>query len=66
MGLHRFDFVPVLFAIALGEVVAIVFLHRSLSQVVWVLVMGHALAMAATLYRIADAGIAIRPKVSRG
>jgi O-antigen/teichoic acid export membrane protein len=66
MGLHRFDFVPALFAVALGEVVAIFFLHRSLSQVVWVLVVGHALAMSATLYRIADASISMHPKVSRG
>jgi O-antigen/teichoic acid export membrane protein len=66
MGLHCFDFVPALFAVVLGEIVAISFLHRSLSQVVWVLVVGHALAMSATLYRIGDANLAIRPEVHEG
>lgn len=52
IGLGRFDFVPTLIAAAIGEIVAIQFLHARLEQVIWVLLTGHALALATSLYGI--------------
>jgi O-antigen/teichoic acid export membrane protein len=46
VGVHRFDFVPFLWIVALGEVAALAFLHGSLAQVVRVLLVGHACAAA--------------------
>jgi O-antigen/teichoic acid export membrane protein len=49
IGLHRFDFVVPVAAIALGEIIAVVALHQSVAQVLFILCIGHALALAATL-----------------
>lgn len=54
VGLHRFDFVPPLFAIVVAEVVAVSVLHSSLTQVISILLIGNTLALAASSYRIAD------------
>jgi O-antigen/teichoic acid export membrane protein len=62
IGLHRFDFVVPLAAIAVAEIIAVVALHQSVAQVLYILCIGHALALAATLIpnratlrRVADA-----------
>jgi O-antigen/teichoic acid export membrane protein len=54
VGLHRFDFVPPLFAVVVAEVVGISLFHTSLIQVIGILLVGNSLALVATLYRISD------------
>lgn len=49
IGLGRFDFVPAVVIAALGEIVAIQFLHSRLEQVIGVLVVGHGAALLASL-----------------
>jgi O-antigen/teichoic acid export membrane protein len=53
IGLGRFDFVPGLVVAAVGEIVAIQFLHARIEQVIWVLLAGHAFALTSSLYGIA-------------
>lgn len=52
IGIHRFDFVGALLAVMIGEIVAISFLHDSLGSVIRILMIGHGLALAASLYRV--------------
>jgi O-antigen/teichoic acid export membrane protein len=53
IGLGRFDFVPSLLAAAVGEIVAIQFLHANLDQVISILIVGHGVALAGALVGIA-------------
>jgi O-antigen/teichoic acid export membrane protein len=52
IGLHRFDFVAPLGVCAVGEIVGISLHHRSLSEVIAVLVAGNGLALVASAYRV--------------
>jgi O-antigen/teichoic acid export membrane protein len=52
IGIHRFDFVWPLGFCAVCELAGIAFYHRSLSQIIGVLVAGNAIALAASFYRI--------------
>jgi hypothetical protein len=52
MGLHRYDFVPPAFAIAVAEVLVLSFWHPTLGAVVSVLAIGHACVFASTLVGI--------------
>jgi O-antigen/teichoic acid export membrane protein len=52
IGIHRFDFVLPLAICAVAEVAGISVYHRSLSQIVSVLVVCNALALVASAYRI--------------
>ena len=52
IGLHRFDFTVPLLAVMIGEIIAVSVRHGSLEIVIQTLVIGHALALAVTLYRI--------------
>jgi O-antigen/teichoic acid export membrane protein len=52
IGLHRFDFVVPLAVVTLAEIVAMNILHSSLMQIIRILLVGHALALACTVYRI--------------
>ncbi|MGZ3506482.1 MAG: oligosaccharide flippase family protein [Vulcanimicrobiaceae bacterium] len=52
IGLHRFDFVPVLAVVVLCEIIAVQFYHPSLGAVVNTLLIGHCIAFVASLYRI--------------
>lgn len=52
IALHRFDFVYVLFAILAAEVAAIAVLHRTIGDVVNILVIGNAFALLAATYRV--------------
>ena len=52
IGLHRFDFTVPIVAVMIGEIVAVSLRHGSLVTVIQTLVMGHAMALAVTLYRI--------------
>jgi O-antigen/teichoic acid export membrane protein len=54
IGLHRFGFIPALFAVMAAEITGIGYMHRTIADVVCVLLVGNALAFAATLYRVAD------------
>jgi O-antigen/teichoic acid export membrane protein len=54
IGLHRFGFIPVLLAVMAGEIAGIVSLHRTIADVVCVLLVGNSVAFVATLYRVAD------------
>jgi len=49
VGLGRFDFVPGVVTVALGEVIAIQFLHARLEQVIGILVIGNGVALVAAL-----------------
>ncbi len=60
IGLHQFDFLYMLGAVVLGEVLAIAFYHRTLWDVIHVLLIGNAIAVAGCLY-----GVAIRTKAAR-
>lgn len=51
-GLHRFDLVAPLGAVAVGEAVGLWVHHRTLRDVIAVLIVGNALALVASLYRI--------------
>ena len=59
IAIHRFDFVPPLLAVMVGEIVAINFMHASLAAVIRVLMLGNALALGSSLYRI-TAPLALR------
>ncbi len=49
IGLHRFEYVPALLIVMLAEPVVIIFAHASLWQVIDVLILGNACALAAAL-----------------
>ena len=51
-GLHTFTFVVPLVAIAVGEIVALQFIHRTLGEIVSVVLVGHAIAFLCVVYRI--------------
>jgi len=61
VGLHRFDFVTPLFAVVVVEVVAISFLHTSLTQIISILLVSNALALMASLYRMAGRAVQVVP-----
>jgi hypothetical protein len=52
IGLHRFGFVPIMVVILGLEVGAISAFHRSLNDVLTVIIIGHACALLATLWRV--------------
>jgi O-antigen/teichoic acid export membrane protein len=52
IGLHQFNFLAPLGAVAVGEIVALQVLHDTLSEVIAVVLIGHAIAFTGTLYRI--------------
>jgi O-antigen/teichoic acid export membrane protein len=52
IGLHRFDFIAPLLLVLLGEVIAISRFHASAQDIVRTLLVGHALVLVSTLYRI--------------
>jgi O-antigen/teichoic acid export membrane protein len=52
LALHRFDFIVPLVVCALGEGIAIVLHHDTPQDVITVLIVGNALALAGALYRI--------------
>ena len=52
IGIHRFDFVVPLAVVAAGEVAAISLHHRTLASVIAVLIVGNAVALAASLFRV--------------
>jgi hypothetical protein len=52
IGIHRFDFIVPLALCAIGEIVGISFYHRSLSDVIDVLLIGNGLALVACAYRV--------------
>jgi hypothetical protein len=52
IGTHRFEFVAPLAMVAIGEIVAISLAHASVDQVITVLLLGHAAALAVCLYRL--------------
>ncbi len=51
-GIHRFDFVLPLFAIGIGEIVTMSFVHDSPLHVVQIMIVGNALGLALSLLRI--------------
>jgi O-antigen/teichoic acid export membrane protein len=52
IGLHQFNFLAPLVAVAVGEIVALQFLHEMLSQVISVVLIAQAIAFVGALYRI--------------
>lgn len=52
IGVHRFDFVLPVALVAAGEIAGIVAFHKTLAEVITVLIVGNALALAASLYRL--------------
>ena len=52
IGIHRFDFLLPLAVVAFGEIVGISLYHRTLSSVIAVLIVGNAIALAASLFRV--------------
>ena len=52
IGIHRFDFVLPLALCAVGEIVGMSVYHRSLTDVIAVLLAGNALALVASSYRV--------------
>ena len=52
IGIHRFDFVAPLAVCAVGEIVGISVHHRSLADVISVLVIGNGLALVTSAYRV--------------
>ena len=62
IGLHRFDFILPLTVVAIGEIVGISLHHARLGDVITVLIVGNALALASSLYRI-DASVVVRVPV---
>jgi hypothetical protein len=69
IGLNRFDFVPGIVLVAIGEIVAVAMFHDSIARILEILVVGHGLALAGTLVgtsKLLDArpAIAIREEVA--
>ncbi len=54
IGIHRFDFIVPLAVVAVGEIAGISLRHRTLSSVIVVLIVGNAVALAASLFRVND------------
>lgn len=54
-GLHQFDFLIPLVVVALGEIVVLQFEHETLTEVIAVVLVGHAIAFGGALYRITAA-----------
>jgi len=54
IGLHRFGFIPALIVVMAGEIAGVGYMHRTIADVVCVLLVGNAVAFVATLYRVAD------------
>jgi O-antigen/teichoic acid export membrane protein len=52
IGIHRFDFLAPLALCAIGEIAGITLRHRSLGDVIWVLVIGNGCALVAAAYRV--------------
>ncbi len=52
MGIHRFDFIVPLAFCAVGEIVAISLHHRTLGEVITVLIVGNAIALVASTWRV--------------
>jgi len=52
IAVHRFDFIAPLAIVACGELLAIVLRHDNPQQVIEVLIVGNALGLLSTLYRI--------------
>jgi len=52
IGLHRFDYVPVLVAATLAEIIAINLFHHSLAQVIDILIACNGVAFLGTIMRI--------------
>ncbi len=52
MGIHRFDFIAPLAIVAAGEIVGIALHHRTLSDVISVLIVVNAFALIAALFRV--------------
>ena len=53
IGLARFGFVPLLFAVAAAEIIGIQFYHGSLQEVIRILLVGHSLALVGCLAAVA-------------
>jgi hypothetical protein len=62
IGLHRFDFLVPLVAVAILEPVAIAFHHTSLWDVVRIVVAGNCLALITSLYRLTAFGGVLLPR----
>jgi O-antigen/teichoic acid export membrane protein len=62
IGLHRFDFLVPLVAVAILEPLAITLAHASLWDVVRVVLIGHLLALATSLYRLTSFGAVHLPR----
>jgi len=52
MGIHRFDFIAPLAIVAVGEIVGIALHHRTLSDVITVLIAVNAFALVGSLFRV--------------
>ncbi|GAC1310237.1 MAG: oligosaccharide flippase family protein [Vulcanimicrobiaceae bacterium] len=52
IGIHRFDFLIPLAVAAVGEIVAMTLHHKTLFDVIAVLIVGNAFALVATAYRV--------------
>ncbi len=52
IGIHRFDFIVPLTVVALGEIVGISLHHRSLGDVIAVLIAGNGIAFVTAAYRV--------------
>ncbi len=63
IGIHRFDFVVPLAACAVGEIVGLSLHHRSLGDVIAVLIAGNGIALAASAYRV-NAPLRVRTGVT--
>lgn len=63
IGIHRFDFVVPLAACALGEIVGLSLHHRSLGDVIAILIAGNGIALAASAYRV-NAPLRVRTGVT--
>jgi O-antigen/teichoic acid export membrane protein len=55
IGLHQFNFLAPLVAVSVGEVVALQFLHQTLSQVISVVLVAQGIALTGVLYRVTAA-----------
>jgi hypothetical protein len=64
IGIHRFDFLVPLAVCAIGEVVGMSLYHRSLSDVIAVLVIGNLVALVSSAYRV-TAPLSPRVSVAR-
>jgi O-antigen/teichoic acid export membrane protein len=63
IGIHRFDFVVPLAACAVGEIVGLSLHHRSLGDVIAILIAGNGIALAASAYRV-NAPLRVRTGVT--